>query len=482
MSQAPEQKREHWSGALAFVLAAVGSAVGLGNVWKFPYITGHYGGGAFVLVYLACIAVVGLPLLVGEMVIGRKSQRGPVGAFRSLAKGGGGLWAGWGYFAILTGFLLLSFYSVVGGWTIAYSLKSVFGEFAAGNPEEVKAAFGAYVSDPVSATMSHAIFMVATIGVVYSGVSGGIERAARTLMPAFGVLLIFLMGYAANSPGVGDSLAFLFQPDFSKLTGAAVLEALGHSFFTLSLGMGAMIIYGSYLPRKSSLYKSAIAISFFDTFVALGAGLVIFTIVFGHGMEAGSGPSLVFETLPVLFSQIPMGSLLSTVFFTLLAFAALTSGISLLEVVVSFVVEEFEVAREKVALTVGGTIFAFGLLSVMSFSVLSDFTIYGKTIFGALDYLISNWALPLGGLGVALFVGWGTDAGTLWDEFEDDIFGKAAFSGWLFLTRIVAPIAIATIILYKVGALSAFTEETKEEKPQKEEARIEQSVSPSERA
>jgi NSS family neurotransmitter:Na+ symporter len=456
MSQASEETREHWSGSLAFVLAAVGSAVGLGNVWKFPYITGMHGGGAFVLVYLGCIALVGLPILMAEMVVGRRSQAGPVGAFRSLAAPdrGGKLWSIWGYFAILTGFLLLSFYSVVGGWTVAYALKSVFGQFASGTPSEIKAMFGAYSGDPVSSTMSHAIFMVVTIGVVYSGVSKGIERAARTLMPAFFLLLIFLLGYATATTGFGEAMNFMFQPNFSDLTAAGILEALGHSFFTLSLGMGAVIIYGSYLPKDSTLYGSAIAIGFFDTFVALTAGVVIFTIVFSQGMAPGSGPSLVFETMPVLFSQIPYGSLLSTAFFTLLAFAALTSGISLLEVVVSFFVEEFDMDRHLAALGLGGAIFFFGLLSVLSNSLLADFKPFGATIFGNLDYFISNWALPLGGFGVAVFAGWGVDRDEWWDEMKDDWFGRTAFRGWLFLTRVVAPLAIILILMNLMGFLS----------------------------
>ncbi|QDG53708.1 sodium-dependent transporter [Persicimonas caeni] len=461
---AGNETREHWSGPVGFVLAAVGSAVGLGNVWKFPYITGINGGGAFVLVYLGCIAVVGLPLLIAEMSIGRRSQKEPVGAFSSLAHAGRGgkLWGIFGWLAVVTAFLLLSFYSVVGGWTIGYFIKAVSGTFtpeAAASSGEI---FDTFVSDPVQSTIYHAIFMAACIGVVLGGVSRGIERAARVLMPVFAVLLLVLLGYSLTLDGAGEALRFMFYPDFSKLTPAAVLEALGHSFFTLSLGMGVMIVYGSYLSKQDSVFKSGLAVSIADTLIALAAGVTIFGIVFSAGKEPGSGAGLVFITLPSLFAQLPAGSLWAAIFFLLLGFAALTSGMSILEVAVAYFVDERGKSRKVATLTFGGIIFALGLLSVLSFSVLSDVHLMtvgqgdelkDLTVFDTLDYLISNWALTLGGLGVALYAGWGVSRDDLWDELKDDALGKAGFAGWFLITRFVAPVAVILVLLHSVGVV-----------------------------
>lgn len=460
--KAADETREHWSGPVGFVLAAVGSAVGLGNVWKFPYITGVNGGGAFVLVYLGCIAMVGLPLLIAEMSIGRRSEKEPVGAFSSLARAerGGKLWGVFGWLAVVTAFLLLSFYSVVGGWTFAYVVKSISGEFTAEAAGTTGKIFETFVGDPVQATIYHAVFMAACIGVVLGGVARGIERAARVLMPAFAVLLIVLLGYSLTLDGAGEALSFMFYPDFSKLTPAAVLEALGHSFFTLSLGMGVMIVYGSYLSKQDSIFKSGLAVSIADTLIALAAGVTIFGIVFTAGKEPGSGAGLVFITLPALFADLPLGSLWAAIFFLLLGFAALTSGMSILEVAVAYFVDERGMSRRTATLTFGGIISALGLLSVLSFSTLSDVypmtvghgdEMKNLTIFDSIDYLISNWALTLGGLGVALYAGWGVSKEQLWDELKDDALGKAGFAGWLLVTRFVAPVAVVLVLLHSIG-------------------------------
>ncbi len=454
---ANDKPREHWSGSFGFVLAAVGSAVGLGNVWKFPYITGINGGGAFVLVYLLCIALVGLPLLVAEMTIGRKSQKEPMGAFSTLADPdrGGKWWGVFGWLVIVTAFLLLSFYSVVGGWTIGYFVKALSGAFT---PETAKVSgevFDSFVSNPVQSTVYHAIFMAGCIGVVVGGVSGGIERAARVLMPVFAVLLLTLLGYSLTLDGAPEALRFMFYPDFGKLTPAAVLEAMGHSFFTLSLGMGVIIVYGSYLSKQDSIFKSALAVSVADTVIALAAGVTIFGIVFSAGQEPGQGAGLVFVTLPSLFANLPLGNLWAALFFLLLGFAALTSGMSILEVAVAYFIDERGWSRKTATLTFGTVIFSLGLLSVLSFSVLSDFKLPlgedGKTIFDSLDYLISNWALTLGGLGVAIYTGWGVKKEDLWEELKDDALGRVGFGGWWLVTRFVAPVAVILVLLHSVG-------------------------------
>ncbi len=450
--------RETWSGAFGFVMAAVGSAVGLGNVWKFPYITGVNGGGAFVLVYLACITVVGLPLLVGEMTLGRRSRKEPVGTFSSLASRarGGKAWGVFGWLAVVTAFLLLSFYSVVGGWTIAYLVKALQGAFTPQTAANAGKMFEQFTSDPFQATLYHAIFMVGCIGVVIGGVSGGIERAAKVMMPAFALLLVILLGYSLTTPGAGQALHFMFYPDFSKLSGKAVLEALGHSFFTLSLGMGVMIVYGSYLNKKDSIFKSAVIVAGADTLIALMAGVTIFGIVFSAGKEPGAGPGLVFVTLPSLFANLPLGNFWAALFFLLLGFAALTSGISILEVAVAYFVDERGFSRKVATLVFGSVIFALGIASVLSFSTLKDVLIPipgvgKKTIFDSLDYLISNWALTIGGLGVALYAGWGVDRAQMWDELEGDVLGKVGFAGWLTVTRFVAPVGVVFVLLHSVG-------------------------------
>ncbi len=458
---AEQGSREHWSGSLGFVLAAVGSAVGLGNVWKFPYMAGNNGGGAFVVVYLGCIAAIGLPMLVTEMVIGRRSEKGPVGAYRALAPEdrGGGLWGFWGFFAILTGFLLLSFYSVVGGWTVGYVVKAVGGQFAATPTAEIPALFGELAGSPWWATLYHGIFMGATIGVVYGGVTDGIERATTILMPAFGVLLTGMFIYSLTLPGAGEGLGFLFAPDFAAIDAEVVLDAMGQGFFTLSLGMGAMIVYGSYLGSDDSILGSAVYVAIFNTLVAIMAGIVIFGVVFSkEGAEPGSGPSLVFETMPQLLAGLPGGYVLTIAFFVLLGFAALTSAISLLEVVVSYFVDELDLDRGVVATGMGTLIFLAGIPSVLSFSTLSEATIElagaDRNFFGVLDYLVSNWALSLGGFGAALYAGWAVDADEWFDEMTgpdsgvdpDSEWFRLIVMGWIWIIRVIAPVAILAIL------------------------------------
>lgn len=470
MAQAED--RETWSSSAGFVLAAVGSAVGLGNVWKFPYITGEYGGGAFVLLYLICIAIVGIPLLIAEMVIGRQTQNGPVGAFIQLADRarGGAPWRLAGFFAILVSFLLLSFYSVVGGWSFAYAFKAFTGEVVAGNPTDIREIFGAFTGDPVWSVIAHGAFMTSTIAIVYGGVTDGIEKAARVLMPMFGVLLFGLLVYSLSSQGASEALNFMFAPRWGTLLSSpnAIMEALGHAFFTLSLGMGAMLVYGSYLSKEESLFKTSLAVGFFDTIVALSAGIVIFGIIFAHGGDPARGPGLVFQTMPVLFSKIPGGQFVAIGFFVLLTFAALTSGISLLEVVVSYFVDETDLSRQSASVLFGGAIFVFGIPSVLSFSTLGAYKIplAGKChhFFGVLDYLISNWALVTGGLVIATFVGWAVPEDVWYREIEDDAFGRRFFGLWKWLTRVVAPVAIVIVMLNTAGVFSGDSQESASEK------------------
>jgi NSS family neurotransmitter:Na+ symporter len=460
MVDEPSGDRENWSGALGFILAAVGSAVGLGNVWRFPYVAAENGGGAFVLIYLACIAVVGLPLLIAEMKLGRRTERGPVGAYAALSPSSipGALWVVFGLLAVVTGFVLLSYYSVVGGWAVAYSGKAMMGQFAELGSGEAGTIFGAYTGSVVYSTVSHAIFMAISIGIVFGGVSDGIERAAKILMPTFGLLLIILFGYALTTSGSAEAFSFMFAPKWDEVTTSSVLQALGQSFFTLSLGMGAIMVYGSYLGEDDELYGSSVTVAAADTSVALIAGIVIYSIIFTEGGDPSqTGPGLAFVAMPQLFSQMPGGTVLSTLFFVLLTFAAVSSAMSLLEVVTSYFIEELGYERKRAAIWFGFAIFLLGIPSVLGFSVLGNvtWTLGGeeKNILGILDYFVVNFALPLGGFGAGAFAGWVVRPEEWFDEVGDESVPKFIVTGWIWLVRTAAPLAIILVLLNKVGVI-----------------------------
>jgi len=437
--------RSHWGSRLGFVLAASGSAVGLGNIWKFPYITGEYGGGAFVLVYLACVLLVGLPLMYSELIIGRRSGKDVLGAMRKLTAHCGDLGRDLSGFAgimgIASGFLILSFYSVVGGWAIHFFWVAL--DLIPMTDGGAGPTFGALVGNAPLSALWHTVFMGLVIAVVARGVHDGIERACSRMMPALVGILLVLLVYVAFSGGLGASLSFLFRPDFSKLSGPAVLEALGHAFFTLSLGMGAMVTYGSYLESEASVVRDGAWIAMLDTLIALLAGSVIFAVVFDAGMRPAAGPGLVFVTLPDLFAQMPGGQAFGIAFFLLLIFAAWSSAISLLEVVLAYFVDEHGVSRGRGALLVGGVIWLIGIGSAVWGPVL-DF----------LDNLTTNYMLPLGGMIIAITAGWLLKP-------EDRIAGFTALgsvgpmlaTGWLFVIRFVTPVLVLAVILYKMEIL-----------------------------
>nr|WP_116474167.1 sodium-dependent transporter [Zobellella maritima] len=403
-----------WSSRFAFIMAAVGSAVGLGNIWKFPYITGENGGGAFVLVYLACIAVIGLPIMVAEVMLGRRGGKSPIGTMAMVAgsEGRSRGWAGVGIMATLTAFIILSFYSVIAGWTMPYILAAVGGEFSGIAAEESGALFGGLLASPGQLLLWHSVFMGLTVLVSAGGVRHGLERAVTKLMPALFVLLLILVGYAMTTGHFGEAIGFLFRPDFSALTAEAVLVALGHAFFTLSLASGAMMAYGAYLKKDVSIARTSVVVAFMDTGVALLAGLAIFPIVFANGLEPGAGPGLIFVTLPVAFGQMPGSSFFATLFFVLLLFAAWSSSISMLESLVSYLNEK-GVSRVKAAVGGGLVAWLVGITTVLSLNEWAGFTplgmferFEGKTLFDLYDYLTANIMMPLGALLTALFVGW----------------------------------------------------------------------------
>ncbi|WP_303290490.1 sodium-dependent transporter [Marinobacter sp. SS5-14b] len=449
-------KRGLWSSRLAFILAATGSAVGLGNIWKFPYVTGENGGGAFVLVYLLCIAIVGIPIMMAEVMIGRRGGRSPVNSLRLITERDRlkPAWKLVGVVGVLAGFLILSFYSVIGGWAISYVGTTASGQLAGQSAETVGAIFSGLLSDPATLLTWHTLFMALVMVVVARGVRSGLERAVSILMPALFVLLLIVVGYAMTTGHFGQAAAFLFQPDFSKLTTSGILVALGHAFFTLSLGMAVMMAYGSYLPKNISIAKTSITVSVIDTGVALLAGLAIFPIVFANGLEPGAGPGLIFQTLPLAFGQMPMGALFGTLFFVLLVFAAWTSGISLLEPIVEWLEEQKGMNRTVSTIAAGTVCWALGIASILSLNLWADFAplgfvpmLEGKTIFDLLDFFTANILLPLGGLLVALFAGWVMSRQAMENELS---LSPAMFNLWFVTVRFITPVAVAVVFIYNL--------------------------------
>jgi len=446
-----------WSSRWVFVLAATGSAVGLGNIWKFPYIAGENGGGAFVLVYLLCIAVIGLPVMIAEIMVGRRGRQSPINTMKVLSKEAGRspLWQLLGWSGVLAGFLILSYYSVIAGWAINYVVEMASGTFNGSSAGKVKTVFDELLADPLKLTIWHTLFIVATMVVVARGVRGGLEKAVMLLMPALFVLLVILLGYAMNSGAFMQGLAFLFTPDFSKLTGQGVLIAMGHAFFTLSLGMGAIMIYGSYMRSEDSIARTAIMIVIADTVVALVAGMAIFPIVFANGLEPGAGPGLVFQTLPLAFGQMSGGLFFGTLFFILLLFAAWSSSISLIEPAVTWLVENRNMKRGAAAIICGIATWTLGMGTVLSFNLWAEVKLFDLNFFELLDFLTANIMLPLGGLFIALFVGLAMSRESKVDEMGTrHLF---AFNVWNFLLRYITPLAVLVVFLQSTGLLAKMT-------------------------
>lgn len=445
--------RGHWGTRIGFIMAASGSAVGLGNIWKFPYITGVHGGGAFVLIYIICIALIGIPVLLSEFILGRSTERSPVAAFEKL-EGKKNFWLVPGYMGVLVAFIIFSYYSVVAGWVLDYTGKSLVGTFAQGHDvESIKSMLGNLLGNGHWQVFLHAIFMALSTFIVMFGIKKGIEKASDILMPVLFGILLCLFGYSFTLPGSGDALNFLFYPNFDKLTPEGVIEGMGHAFFTLSVAMGIMITYGSYLNRKQHLVRTSLLIVALDTMIALMAGVMIFSIVFSFNLDAGGGPTLIFSTLPTLFAQMPGGSIISIGFFVLLSFAALTSGISIMEVVVAYLIDTFGWERKKAAFTVGISAFLVGLLSAYSYNILGDVKMPVAFIFGAdlvffdlFDKLASNILLPLGGLLISVYVGWKLDRKVLENEFAAS--EKAIIAPLVFILKYIAPVLIGIVFLY----------------------------------
>jgi NSS family neurotransmitter:Na+ symporter len=454
--EASLKQRSHWGSRIGFILAAAGSAVGLGNIWKFPYVTGENGGGIFVLVYLACVVLVGLPVMIAEILIGRTTQSSPVGAFKSLA-GTRSPWVGMGWLGVVSAFILLSFYSVVAGWSLHYTWLSVSGQLAGLGPENMAPVFGNLNRSVEANLFWHLIFMGLTIAVVFGGVSKGVERWSRILMPALLIMMLVLLGNSLTLDGFGKAVQFLFGFHQDKFTAAGALEALGHAFFSLSLGMGAMLTYGSYLRRRDDIVGASVTISALDTCIALVASLMLFPIIFSYGMEPAAGPGLVFISVPIALSQMPGTTFLATVFFALLVFAALTSAISMLEVATSYLIDQRGWQRRRAAVAAGLTTALVGLPSALSggthlFGSGME-ALVGRNWFDSLDYLVTNWMLPLGGLGMALFTAWRMNQRLRREEFLLGSRLRGFYQSWLFLLKYPVPVAILLIFLNAVGLL-----------------------------
>ncbi len=442
-----------WSSRWTFILAATGAAVGLGNIWKFPYITGQNGGGAFVLMYIICVAALGIPLLMAEIMLGRRGRSTPIHSMKALAEETNATqwWQIIGWAGMIAGVLILSYYSVIGGWTLAYIFKSMAGTFSGATGEFAASTFDTFVSSAASVFFWHTVFMVITMTIVAGGVQGGLEKAVQFLMPTLIFLLLLMVGYSMTTGYFGKGLEFLFTPDFSKLTGASMLTALGHAFFTLSLGMGTIMIYGSYVPKDTSIASTSVAIALADTAVALLAGMAIFPIVFANNLEPGSGPGLIFQTLPVGFGNMPGGMIFGSLFFILLLVAAWTSSISLIEPFVTWLIETFGLSRITASVYSGIGTWLLGLGTVWSFNVWADLKFFGLTFFDLLDFITSNLMLPIGGILIAIFAGWRMTAESTKAELH--ITNPTIYTAWQVLVRYIAPVAVFIVLLNAIGLL-----------------------------
>jgi len=446
--------RGSWATGLGFVLAAAGSAVGLGNIWRFPYITGENGGGLFVLIYLVCIGLIGLPVMIGEVMIGRSAQRSTVSAFKHHA-GDSTAWKGLGWLGVTVAYLMLSFYGVVAGWTLHYTVLLASGAIAGRSPQEVQAMFSILNQDAALNLFWFVLFILLTVLVVLGGVKRGIERWSVILMPALLLMLVALLVKSLFLEGFSEAATFVFSLDAGSLTPGGILEAMGHAFFTLSLGMGGMLTYGSYLSRRESIVGNAVAVSVLDTVIALLACMVIFPITFSYGLEPSGGPGLVFTSLPTAFAQMPAGSLLGTVFFALLVFAALTSAIALLEVATSYLIDEKGWTRRKATTASAAGVILLGLPSALTGSTVvfgqGMQNLLGSDWFTFVSALVSNWMLPIGGLGMAVFAGWVLPDRLRRAEFTTGTRWGRVYGLWLLALRFLVPLAVTAVFLHSVG-------------------------------
>lgn len=438
-----------WSSRLAFILAASGSAVGLGNIWRFPYMASDNGGGAFVLLYLACVALIGLPLLMAELLLGRIGRKSPINTLLEITRqqGASAAWSSIGWLGIISGTLILSFYSVVAGWTLHYTWLYLTQLFGGSGIQDPGATFSKLLGNAGELTFWHGIFMLMTVVVVALGVEKGLERAVKFLMPALFLMLLVLLVYGISTGHLGKAAAFLFVPDFSKITASVMFSALGQAFFSLSLGMSAMMTYGAYLPKDISIPRVSVAVALADTGVALLAGLAIFPIVIQFlGTPTGGGAGLIFTSLPLAFNQ--MGAVFGLLFFALLSVAAWTSSISMLEPATAWLVEQ-GISRKPAALGMAMLCWALGLATVLGFNHWSHIHPFGQdTILDAINLIANDLMLPLGGLLITLFAGWVVSGERIREQLSD--ISDRTFAVWRFLVRVVTPILVFLVLAMKL--------------------------------
>ena len=449
-------KRENFGSKLGILAAAAGSAVGLGNIWKFPYITGINGGAAFILVYIGCIILIGIPVMLSEFALGRKNNVNAVEAYKRISPNS--KWHYSGFLAIATSFIILSFYSIIAGWVFSYIWRSALGKFKGIPVDGFSDFFNGLVSNQLEPSICTLLVLSITGIVVIKGVQSGIEKFSKVVMPILFVLIILLIIRSVTLDGAWVGLEFLFKPDFSKLSISGVLEALGHSFYTLSLGMGIILTYGSYIKNDENLISLSYKIAIADTAIALMAGVIIFPAVFAYGLEPGAGPSLIFITLPAVFKAMPFGRFFELLFFVLIGIAAITSTISLMETVVSFVTEQFNISRKKAATIITTAAFSLAIPSILSFGPLSSVKLIGdRNIFDSLDFLTSNIFLPIGGMLICLFVAWVWGASKATDEITSNRTYKFRTEKiYVFSVKYLAPLGILLIFLYGLGVFNIF--------------------------
>ena len=440
-----------WSSRTAFILAATGSAVGLGNIWKFPYIAGENGGGAFVLIYILCVMFIGIPIMLAEVYLGKRGRLNPIASIKYISEkeNRSKNWRVIGLIGILAGILILSYYSVIAGWTMAYATRAAFGVINNIDAVGANLMFNDFVSDPERLLAWHTIFSIMTAIVVSKGVKSGLESAVIRLMPALLVLLLALVIFSAIEGDFVSGVKFMLYPDFSQVTWKTILIAMGQAFFSLSLGMGALMVYGSYLSSDISIPQTCVIVASLDTLVALLAGLAIFPIVISSGLEMTQGPGLIFQTLTVAFGAMPGGQLFGTLFFILLIFAAWTSSISLIEPMIIWMIEKYNITRIQAATISSGLAWLLGIGTIISFNIGSEIKIFNMNIFETLDYLTSNILLPLGGIMITIYVSWLISKESINKELN--IKSNILRYIWYFSARFVAPIAVIMVMLNALG-------------------------------
>ena len=449
--------RANFGSKLGVILASAGSAVGLGNIWRFPYETGNHGGAAFILIYLACVLILGIPIMVSEFLIGRHSRANTAGAYQKLAPGTHWRWVG--RMGVLAGFLILSYYSVVAGWTLEFIGEAVTDNFAGKTAADYINTFNSFSSNPWRPVIWLVLFLLVTHFIIVKGVEKGIEKSSKIMMPTLFIIILILVGCSVTLPGAGKGIEFLLKPDFSKVDGNVFLGAMGQAFFSLSLGMGCLCTYASYFSKNTNLTRTAFSVGIIDTFVAVLAGFIIFPAAFSVGIQPDAGPSLIFITLPNVFQQafsgIPiLAYIFSVMFYVLLALAALTSTISLHEVVTAYLHEEFNFTRGKAARLVTTGCILLGILCSLSLGVTKEFTIFGLGMFDLFDFVTAKLMLPLGGLLISIFTGWYLDKKLVWSEITNNGTLKVpTYKLIIFILKYVAPIAISVIFINELGLL-----------------------------